>query len=335
MTTLLEICQAGCNYAGIAAPAAIVGNTNDETALRCLAAANAAGNAVTRRSPGGWVNMVREYDFFTQSMGPYDGTVTTVGDASFVTISSTDPTLFDDVGNTGWVMSGTDLPNNAMITLVEYTAGPDIWTITLNLPATEAFSTGSFTLSRTDYSLPSDFRNAIDGTFWDRTRYWQMRGALSPQEWQAYRSSLYGKATIQRRWRFRNADWLSSSTGAPATGVLSIDPIPVDNGSNLVFEYNSTGWCANADTGARQSQWLADTDYAVVDPYLLQLDFTWRLLRRLGVSYSEELSEYEREADKAVARDGSTMVLSMTPGWGLGLLTPYNIQDGFYPSRGS
>lgn len=338
MTNLLQICQDGCNYIGVAAPTSIVGNTNDETAVRCLAAADAAGNSVFRRSPGGWVSMVREYDFFTKSMGPYDGEITSAEGASqcFIVIFG-DATLFEDVTSTGWVMTGTYVPNNAMIVDASFAAGPDFWVFTLNIPATQVSSAaaGSYTLSQTDYPLPDDFSRAIDGTFWDRTRYWQMRGALSPQEWQGYRSSLYGKATIQRRWRFRNSDWLSSSAGTPATNVLSIDPIPVDNGSNLVFEYNSTGWCANANTGARQSRWLADTDYPVVDGYLVGLDFKWRLLRRFGLSYSEELSEYEREADKAVARDGSTAVLNLTPTWGVGLLTPLNIQDGNYPSRGT
>ena len=60
-----------------------------------------------------------------------------------------------------------------------------------------------------------------------------------------------------------------------------------------------------------------------------------RLLRRMGVSYQEEKDEYEREVDKAVARDGGTMVLNLTPSWGIGLVSPYNVQDGFYPGRGT
>ncbi len=336
--SLLTIVQNACNAVPIAAPSVIVGNTNSETALSCLAWANEAGNSITRRNPGGWVSMVREYDFFTKSMGPYDGELTSVEGASscFIVIAG-DAAKFAAVGNTGWVMSGTNLPNNAMITDASYTPIVDIWTFTMNIPATQpaAAAAGTYTLSQTDYPLPDDFARSIDGTFWDRTRYWQMRGAMSPQEWQGYRSSLYGKATIERRWRFRNSDWLSSSTGTPTTNVLSIDPIPVDNGSNLVFEYNSTGWCANVNTGARQTQWLADTDIGVIDEYLITLSVKWRLLRRMGVSYQEEKDEYEREVDKAVARDGGTMVLNMTPKWGIGFVSPYNVQDGFYPGRGS
>lgn len=328
-TTLLEIAQAGCNYIGVAAPTAIVGNTSDETAIRCLAAANAAGNAVTRRAPGGWVSMIREYDFATVASGLIDGTVTNVSNQAVVTILTADldglvPTT------TAWLVSGTNLLNNSVITEINTVGASTAYT--LNLPASQT-GAGSFYFAQSDYAAPSDMQRAIDGTFWDRTRYWQMRGALSPQQWQSYRSSIYGKATIEARWRFRNSDWLSSATGTPAVNILSLDPIPQAPARQMVFEYVSTGWCANASTGARQTQWLADTDYSVVDPYLVQLDFTWRLLRRFGLAYNEELAEYEREVDKAAARDGSTMLLSLTPTFGIGLLSPYNIQDGFWPGN--
>ena len=46
---------------------------------------------------------------------------------------------------------------------------------------------------------------------------------------------------------------------------LSIDPTPFDNGSQIVFEYVSNGWCQNASTGAPQLQWEADTDVGVGD----------------------------------------------------------------------
>lgn len=329
--SLLTIVQAACNAVPIAAPTSIVGNTTDQTALATLAWANEAGNSITRRNPGGWVSMVREYDFTTVALGPFEGLLENINGVAVILV---DPTPSALITENGWVVSGTNLPNNAVITEV-LQLGPKT-DYFLNLPASEDGPTiGQFYFSQTDYPLPADFARSIDGTFWDRTRYWQMRGALSPQEWQRCRSSLYGKATIERRWRFRNSDWLSSSSGTPTTNVLSIDPVPVDNGSNLVFEYNSNGWCANALTGARQTQWLADTDVGVIDEWLIQLSVKWRLLERMGVAYREAKDEYEREVDKAVARDGGTAVLNLTPTWGIGLVSPFGIQDGFYPGRGT
>lgn len=322
--SLLSIAQAVCASVPEAAPSSIVGNTTDTTAVTLLALANLAGNAVAKRAP--WVNMNREYDFQTNSYGPISGVVTTVGGKAVVTT----PPAGLGILPTAWVVSGTHLLTNSVITDIDID-GLNV-DYTLNLPPTQN-GAGSFYFSQSDYALPSDFQRAIDGTFWDRTRYWQMRGSMSPQEWQGFRSSLFGMATIERRWRFRNSDWLSTASGSPATNVLSIDPVPLDPQAQLVFEYVSNGWCANVSSGARQSEWLADTDYGVVDEYLIQLNLTWRLLRRRGVSYSEELDEYEREVDKAVGRDGSTAVLDVVANRGVGLLSPFGIQDGNFPGR--
>jgi len=326
--TLLTIAQAACNAIPIACPSSIVGNTSDMSALTLLALANEAGNAVASKKPGGWVAMVREYDFKTVAYGPVAGAVANVGGYATVTT----------VGSAGagisayaWVLSGPSLFNNAVITNVQV-VGPD-YVYTTNLPMSDDATTGDFYFSQSDYPMPSDFDRLVDQTSWDRTRYWQMRGVMSPQQWQFTRSSIFGKTTIQRRYRERNSDWLSSATGTPSINVYSIDPVPLDNGANLVFEYISNGWCANADTGARQNQWLADTDYGIVSEYLLTLNLKWRILRRMGVSYNEEMDEYEREADKFVARDGGTAILDMTPNFGAGLLTSWNTQEGNFPSQ--
>lgn len=329
--SLLTLCQAACNAVPEAAPSSIVGNTTNETAILLLALANDAGEALSNRNPGSWAAMNREFNFATVNTGPFAGIVANVAGQAVITLTETPdpPAPGAAVALYAWVITGSYMPNNAVIVGID-TSTPGLWVFTTNLPATQE-GPGQFYFSLTDYALPADFERPIDGTFWDRTRYWQMRGALSPQQWQLYRSSVYGKATIQRRWRIRNSDWLSSASGTPTTNVLSIDPVPVDDGANLVFEYVSNGWCASASTGARQSQWLADTDVGVVPEYLLRLSVKWRLLRRRGLSYSEELDEYEREVDKAVARDGGTAVLDMTPAFGLGLVSPLNIQDGNFP----
>lgn len=325
--TLLTISQAACYAVPIAAPSSIVGNTSDQTAQLILALANEAGNSLTRRNPAGWVSMIREYDFSTVSYGPIEGAVANVGGyATVTTVGSAGA----GIAAYGWVLSGPSLYNNAIITNVA--SGGGFYVYTTNLPMSDDATTGNFYFSKTDYPLPSDYERSVDQTMWDRTRYWQMRGVLSPQQWQFYRSSIFGKTTVQRRYRFRNSDWLSTATGTPSINIFSIDPVPVDNGANLVFEYVSNGWCASATTNARQSQWLADSDYGVIDEYLMTLGLKWRLLRRMGVSYDAELDEYEREVDKAVARDGGTAVLDMTPTWGNGLLTPFNTQEGNFPA---
>ncbi|OYV46869.1 MAG: hypothetical protein B7X10_04675, partial [Burkholderiales bacterium 21-58-4] len=230
-------------------PTAIVGN-NDETATLLLALANDAGDELSRRPQGGWVSMIREYDFTTAALAAQPGTIANVGGVAVISgLSST-----AGVSPSIWLASGFGVPNNAIVTAVTSS------TVTLNVPATSTGS-GSFALGQSDYPLPADFQRPIDNTFWDRSQFWSMRGPQSPQQWQLYKSSVIGRASIQRRYRFRS---IRSPAGVPMGQYLSIDPLPLDNGSQLVFEYVSNGWCESA-TGTPQSSWQADTDTGVLD----------------------------------------------------------------------
>jgi hypothetical protein len=163
---------------------------------------------------------------------------------------------------------------------------------------------------QSDYALPADFLKVINDTVWERTRYWAMRGALSPQTWQRYRSSIYGRATIWRRWRIRVPS--GENVGSPA--MFSIDPLvaATDFTSQFVFEYQSSYTVQHAD-GTLSADWTADTDTSILSEFLIELGTRWRMLRRLGLAYDDERDEYEREVDKAVARSGGMMTLNLVP----------------------
>lgn len=179
----------------------------------------------------------------------------------------------------------------------------------------------------TAFTLPSDFRSMINDTLWDRSRYWALRGALSPQQWQVYKSSIIGTATIEQRWRIR----IASGSEAGDAPKFFIDPtIAATDDSTFVYEYVSANWCKSA-SGTPQADWVADSDTSVLDEDLIELGTIWRLMRRLGLSYEEEREEYEREVDKAIARDGGTATLSLVPNPRLVLVGPYNIQPGNFP----
>ncbi len=299
--------------------------------------------------------MIREFDFVTRAVLQQTGAIANVSGFGLITGIST-PTLAGgvdpsaiSVGN--WIASGTGVPNNAIVTAVTSTGTPKVYSIAFNQPATQT-GIGQFTFGQSDYQLPFDFERPIDDTFWDRSRFWSMRGPQSPQQWQLYKSSVIGRASIQRRFRFRSirqlvqpylydnaGNIIIDSGGNPEISsgpqilqnvtMLSIDPVPFDNGSALVFEYVSNGWCESQE-GTPQSFWQADTDVGVVDEDLLELDLQWRLLRRLGLSYSEELDEFERAIGKAMATDGGAAILDLTPNNQLGLIGPWNLPETGY-----
>lgn len=302
--SLLSMCRQVANYIPVAAPSSII-NNNDETATLLLAAAQDEGEALARRPQGGWVSMMAEYDFTTVAIGPLNGNLTN-GSAVVTGLSST-----AGLSANIFYCFGTGTQNNAIIKSVDSATQ-----ITMTLPAIQ---TGTFaiTFGQSDYPVPADFERPTDNTFWDRSRFWSMRGPQSPQQWQLYKSSVIGRASIQRRYRFREIG------GALK---LSIDPVPTENGSQLVFEYTSTAWCKNS-TGTPQNQWQADTDTGIISEYLMRLGIRWRALRRLGLSFQAELDEYERQVDKAVASDGGGAILNLTPADSLSLIGPWNLPE--------
>jgi hypothetical protein len=332
--TLLSIAQNAVSYAGLSAPDSIVGNS-DQTSLLVLAAARQAGESVARRPQGGWVDMIREFDFVTMATAVYSGTVdnTGPGGTAVITIfSDTNVDELDLVIAPNYVAKGTFLPNNAVVVDSTQTLPSFTYVITLNVAATST-GDGSFSFGRANYALPADFQRPIDNTFWDRTRFWSMRGPLSPQQWQLFKSSAIGYASIQRRFRFRGANVINGAGGTPGTAMLSIDPVPFDNGSALVFEYVSNAWCKSA-SGTLQTTWAADTDVGILDEYLIQLDVIWRVLRRLGLSYSDEQAEAMSEIDKAMATDGGAPILSLTPNTTLSLIGPWNLPETGFGGSG-
>lgn len=311
--SLLSLCQGVARIIKVEVPASIIGNGSDEAAL-LLQCAQDEGEALARRPQGGWTQMMNEYDFNIVAIGPLNGTVTN-GSAVITGISSTAGLVAND-----FYVTGSGITQNSIIQTVD--SGTQI---TMNQPATlsgTSVQTIALTFAKANYALPSDFERPIDNTMWDRGRYWNMRGPLSAQQWQFYKSSVYGQVAVQRRFRIRNIN---------GTNKFCIDPPPTDNGTPLVYEYVSNGWCKNASTQVRQNQWLLDTDVGVLDEYLIRLGVKWRALDRLGMDYSSALMEYANEVDKAVAQDGGAATLDMTPPRFPPYIGVWNIQDGNFP----
>jgi hypothetical protein len=237
--SLLSICQGIAADLALAVPTSIVGNA-DETATRLLAAAQLEGENLARKPENGWVAMITEYDFVTAAVTQQNGTVANSGPGGVAVISGLSG--ISAVAASTWYGFGTGLPNNSIVTAVNSGAG----TVTMNTVA-NVTGAGQFVFGQSDYPLPTDFQRVIDGTLWDRSRFWSMRGPQSPQQWQLYKSSVIGRASIQRRFRFREVG---------GKQVFSIDPVPTDNGAALVFEYVSNAWCKSA-AGAKQTTWIS------------------------------------------------------------------------------
>lgn len=157
------------------------------------------------------------------------------------------------------------------------------------------FSTVASTAS---YSLPSDYQHMQVGTPWDRSNYWSIHGPVTAAEWQQFKSGIVTTSQTRKRFQIR-----------PEAGVrkFTIDPTP-SAVENLVFEYLSDAW---ANGSSITSDWVADTDTALIDEYLIELDAKWRTLESFGMDFINAKAETLREINRAFANDIGMTVLHM------------------------
>ncbi len=308
--SLLTICQAAATDTPAAIPATIINNT-DSMAQLLLGCAQRAGEALARYKGGGWTVMQKEFDFSIAAV-----TVTgNVTQGSPVITGITPSTTGIAAGTFGATGPGILVQNSTVLSVDSASQ------VTMAQPAATSGTGVTLVFGQFGYALPSDFQRTITDTEWDRSRRWPIVGPRSPQQWQLYKSGLIGTATFQRRWRIKEL-----TVNGVVGRYFAIDPVPTDNGSQLVFEYVSNSWCQSA-SNALQTSWQADSDTSLLDEYLLTLGTRWRFLRRLGQAYDEELNEYETEAAKAFANDGGMPILDMAPTRGTQLINPWNVPD--------
>jgi hypothetical protein len=153
--------------------------------------------------------------------------------------------------------------------------------------------------SQASYAFPTDYANFLDFTFWDRTQYWALRGSLSPQQWQAYKSGIQS-TTPRQRFRVKQ-------------GAIYIDPTPSTTDS-MVIEYLSKYWVAATATPTVGSkvEFTLDTDVSILDEVAIEMDTLWRFLNRKGLAYAEEKDQAQRYIDDVFANETPSMPVSFS-----------------------
>ena len=147
--------------------------------------------------------------------------------------------------------------------------------------------TFSTAIGTPSYALPSDYGWFENDTAWDRTMFWKMRGSLSAEEWQRYKSGVMS-TTPRARFRIKN-------------NLIFIDPTPTAIDS-LVIEYISKKWVFDG-ASTYYPNFQNDGWTSLIDEDLIELELTWRFLNRKGLAYAEERDELERQLDIIFAHD--------------------------------
>ena len=303
--SLLQLVQAACNEVGLAAPAFLFGNTDQQAAQLLALAGREASECASKPSPdgGGWTALKKLFTFNFVTAGPYTGSITS-GSNQITNLSSTAGLVV------GWGVSGSGIPASAMITAISGT------TVTINVPATSTNASLSINFGQLVYPLPSDYAWMIPQTIWDANFRWQLMGPLEPQEWNVLQ---YGISPVGPRVRFK----------IEGTNVL-INPVPGTGQTDLVaLNYISANWCQSA-AGAPQSIFKADTDTYLLNEDALIMGLKWRVRRAKGFDYQQERNDYSRLIDRLMARDGGSRSLplysSASPD-GSNLLGANNVPD--------
>lgn len=190
------------------------------------------------------------------------------------------------------------------------------------------------------YTLPQDFDRIITDTIWDRTNDRKILGPVSPTKWQDYYSGLSGLTGLQRLCRLAGPTFtqVSNDLSDPRRRLRIYPDEPDDEVTNIAadqitvaFEYISTRYIVNvAEIGSNLSDtWKSDSDYSLIDDDVIEAAALWRVLRALGMSYSDEREEYNALINERASNDSGAETLSMNQ---VGMIFGANTPDTGYGS---
>lgn len=149
-----------------------------------------------------------------------------------------------------------------------------------------------------EYALPTDYGEMISDTVWNQDTFWEVRGPLSPQQWQTVKSGLASSPALRFRFRIKR----SATSGEK---VFVLDPVPTAV-ETVVFEYLTNRWASDTGGTTFATKFSADSDVSLLDEDLLEMGLEWRFKAAKGLGFAAELAEYEIERDRRMANDGGT-----------------------------
>lgn len=304
MATMLALMQQASVEMGLASPGFIATNQTTDV-VQTLALMNAVGYELQRQHQ--WQRITKEYRFTTQYLTT-TGTWTTA--AATVTGIPTTAALAKDT----WGVTGTGIPQDTYISTVD--SGTQV---TLTRTPTAAGAAAAITFGQLKYTMPSDFDRLIDCTEWDKSKYWEMLGPETGQQWQTLKS---GFISTGPRLRFR-----------PLGGYFQIWPL-VSTNEYLGFEYVSNQWVlATTDTiTPSKTAFTVDTDTCIFPDRLMVLGTKKKYFEIKGFDTTALDRDYQMQFDLAKSHDAGSPTLSLSPRPANALIGWDNIPDSGYGS---
>lgn len=168
-----------------------------------------------------------------------------------------------------------------------------------------------------DYNLASDFDRFIPETVWDRTNQTRLLGPDIPAVNRAKIEGTIGVG-IQKYYRRLGSQ-------------VRITPTP-DAVTTIAYEYVSNKWARSSGSTA-QTEFLADADTSLFNPYLMILGIRWRWRSSVGVDAVAARIEYDEMREELQSSDNGGQVINMGRAPSLGqFMGMENVPDHGYGS---
>jgi hypothetical protein len=139
-----------------------------------------------------------------------------------------------------------------------------------------------------EYDLPADWARVITDTVYLASSYYQMRGSLSPSDWQWRRN---GMAPQTGWYKYR-------VYGSPLK--LHITPTP-ETVEDVVLEYVTKN-IVKQSAGTYVPRFSDDEDTVPELEDLVALGLKWRIKHAKGLDYAEDYNEYEASKKQTLAQ---------------------------------
>lgn len=130
-----------------------------------------------------------------------------------------------------------------------------------------------------------DFYSLINNTIYIKDGNEKVIGAITPEDW------------MKEKYFSSNENGIKFKLQGGMIKFLTPPPSDI----KIVFQYRSDAVCIDSETFEEKSSVSKNSDYPIFDEYLVKLGILWRWLKRNGLNYVEEFSEYEREIKKKFA----------------------------------
>lgn len=309
--TLLQIIQQVCYELGLTAPAAVVSATDTQT-LQLYNLAQREGQELLKVHDWTFLQQL----FIINVAEPISVTGDTTSGSAVITGMSSTTGI---VANT-FVCTGNAIPTSARVVSVDSSSQ-----VTLDSEATGDGTASALVFSQDTYNLPTTLDRHIDATQWDRTNRWPLLGPSSPQEDEWHRS---GVVTVGPRRHFRQI-------GIPPTAFRYWPPPGTQDSFPMEFahEYISSGWVnVNGGSATYANVFANDDDVPLFSPQAMIMGVKWRFWQIKQFDYAPLQAEYRDYVDQLIAMDGPKGTLSLARRRFNPLVTPANVQDGYFPA---